>query len=270
MLPKNVSDLADLFVKVFDDEHPFEFQLRCARVRSIPNNDKMPPYQPRSSSDGGVYVAGKHLKEFFERRLDFIRDKLQEAIVSTRIPWYPDLADDTKQKISSYYTPQQRRAEIFLAELATAQNTASGYTRESLRGLYNALAKVHADVEMFCAKYATEERMQKEAQTPTINYVNTVSGHNARVNIGTHDLSINIANSETIFSELRKAIEANVADKELSGRLVEKTTELEAEIGKPSGWNIYSDLVALGANHMTVIGPFIPALTELISQQKIT
>jgi hypothetical protein len=77
------------------------------------------------------------------------------------------------------------------------------------------------------------------------------------------DLSINIKNSEKIFAELRKVIEAGVADESLRKQLLEHSAEMEGSVGEPTFFKKYSDFIALGANHMQLLAPFIPALTQL-------
>ena len=98
------------------------------------------------------------------------------------------------------------------------------------------------------------------------NATYNLNGPNPRINIDSIDLSINVSNSDRIFTELRKAIESGIEDSKLRAELLAKTTEAEQAVGTRGFMKKYSDLIALGANHMTVLGPFIPALTQLLSQ----
>lgn len=108
-----------------------------------------------------------------------------------------------------------------------------------------------------------EQQPKKETSGQTVITYN-LHGDNPRVNIGSTDLSINIKNSEKIFSELRKAIESGVADESLRKQLLEYNAAMETSVGKPTFFKKYSDFIALAANHMQLIGPYIPALTKLI------
>jgi hypothetical protein len=50
--------------------------------------------------------------------------------------------------------------------------------------------------------------------------------------------------------------------KEESLRLV---NDMEQEIGKPSYLDKYKDFIGLLSNHISIIAPFIPALSQLIT-----
>jgi hypothetical protein len=41
---------------------------------------------------------------------------------------------------------------------------------------------------------------------------------------------------------------------------------MESELGRSGFVKNYSDFIALAANHMTVLGPFVPMLTALLPQ----
>ena len=98
--------------------------------------------------------------------------------------------------------------------------------------------------------------------TPTVIY--NVSGHNARVNVGSADYSINVTKSEELFPEIKRTIESGLEDAGLKQQLLAKTAELEKNVGKPSYAKKYSDFIAAAANHMTLLGPWIPALTRFL------
>lgn len=93
-----------------------------------------------------------------------------------------------------------------------------------------------------------------------------VSGPNARVNINSQDHSTNpvIFGGAPVFADLRKAIsESSVASGERA-TLISGVEAMEKAAGTPSLFDRYQDFVALATNHMGIIGPFVPALMEML------
>ena len=96
----------------------------------------------------------------------------------------------------------------------------------------------------------------------TIYY--NVTGANTRININSIDGSTNIVNAapEKLFAEIREAI-ATIVEHDRAA-LLQTTDELENSVGDDSYPSKYAAFVALAANHMTVLAPFVPALAQLI------
>jgi len=69
--------------------------------------------------------------------------------------------------------------------------------------------------------------------------------------------------TEEFFAALRERIESGVSGADQKDILA-KLTALEASHGQPSFAQRYTDFMAAAANHITVIVPFIPALTEML------
>jgi hypothetical protein len=55
-----------------------------------------------------------------------------------------------------------------------------------------------------------------------------------------------------------------VSDGEERADILEKLTALEQSQNSPSFGKRYTEFVAAAANHMILLSPFIPALTELL------
>lgn len=91
-------------------------------------------------------------------------------------------------------------------------------------------------------------------------------GANSRVNIQSHDQSTNVVtvSPTDLFAELRKALSDGVSDEGQRKALVRKVAELEAREGSPSYTDRYKEFMALAADHVTVIAPFVPALAQLL------
>jgi hypothetical protein len=100
----------------------------------------------------------------------------------------------------------------------------------------------------------------------THHTVFNLSGPNTRVNIGSEDSSQNIVNitPDDLFRELRASLEAQVQDAEARGRLLIKLEELERAQGTPSLGERYVRFMAAAADHATVLGPYLPALAQLL------
>jgi len=263
MLPKNVTDLLDAFVRVFDSERPAVLEFRKAYNQLVPERAQQAWVRWDS---GAIITIGIHVTAFLQDKAQFIWGKLQEIVSSTEIEAYPDLSKDLKSQIAASYNPTRQAAEQYIEELRKSENIPTGYTARTVVVFANNLSKINAEVDLFCVEYAANEKRRNQmnkVNPPTVIY--NVSGHNARVNIGSADYSINIAKSEELFPEIRKTIENGIEDAELKHKLLMKTGELEANVGKSAYAKKYSDFVALAANHMTLLGPWIPALTKFLT-----
>jgi hypothetical protein len=91
----------------------------------------------------------------------------------------------------------------------------------------------------------------------------TVSGPNARVTFG-NDASTNISHQGDIVQQVVDAVEAQVDNAESRAALISALQELKAASEPASRLAAYQKLVAGAANHMTVLAPFLPALTNLL------
>jgi hypothetical protein len=101
---------------------------------------------------------------------------------------------------------------------------------------------------------------------PQITNVYNLHGENSRVNIRSSDQSLNISNvtSEQLFVNLREHINENVLDQTDRGELLERVSALEKATDKQTFLERYQAFIGAAANHMTLIAPFVPALTQLL------
>lgn len=72
--------------------------------------------------------------------------------------------------------------------------------------------------------------------------------------------SITIAGDQ-VFVELRRAITGGVTDEEERNTLLRATDTMAKAQGTPTFLDRYIEFVAVAANHMTLVAPFLPALT---------
>jgi hypothetical protein len=71
-------------------------------------------------------------------------------------------------------------------------------------------------------------------------------------------------NSEKIFSDLVKVIREQVEGTELRDQLTATVQQMEQTRGTPEFTSTFQSFMALAANCMTIVLPFIPALTQLL------
>jgi len=65
---------------------------------------------------------------------------------------------------------------------------------------------------------------------------------------------------------MRARIEADIAEGEDRRKITEALAALQAAHGKPSFAQRYTDLIQAVGNHIKIITPFIPALTEMLQK----
>jgi hypothetical protein len=106
--------------------------------------------------------------------------------------------------------------------------------------------------------------MTKKESSPITNYY--VQGENARVNVNSNDHSVNVVtkSKEEFFATLHQRIESGVLDSEERQKILSSLTVLQESHGKPSFAQRYTEFIATAANHVALLTPFIPALTEML------
>jgi len=112
-------------------------------------------------------------------------------------------------------------------------------------------------------KVKKEINVQRQKQPSMIVY--NLYGHNARVNNHSIDNSVSVIdiNPDEVFDKLEYAINANNSNND---KLIACISEMRTSVGKPIFLEKFQDFVSLGANLMTIIGPYLPALSQMIKQ----
>jgi hypothetical protein len=113
-------------------------------------------------------------------------------------------------------------------------------------------------------KVQKESTRKFQQTTPTTIIHQT--GDNPKVNINSNDRSITIINKVDLgqFEEIKKVIIDQIADESKRVKCLDSLTDLKESVGKESYGKKYQKFIATVADHMTVIGPFIPFLTKFI------
>ena len=91
-------------------------------------------------------------------------------------------------------------------------------------------------------------------------------GSNARVNIQSSDSSTNVVNVESgiLFDTLREAILKSSLDSTVVQQLINNVDSMQSAVGTKTFGERYKEFIAVAADHMTLIAPFLPALTQLL------
>ena len=110
--------------------------------------------------------------------------------------------------------------------------------------------------------------MPKKTEAGTSINIYHVTGHNNRWVTHSQDNSINVVtqSSEQIFASLRREIESRVPPGEEQTDILNRLTELEQAQSSSSFKQRYVDFIAVAANHISLIAPFVPALTEMLQK----
>ena len=63
---------------------------------------------------------------------------------------------------------------------------------------------------------------------------------------------------------MRKTVQQAVEDSEVSTELLRRIDDMQAAIGSPGFAGRYKEFVAVAADHLTLLAPFLPALTQML------
>lgn len=120
--------------------------------------------------------------------------------------------------------------------------------------------------EIACQLERRQHLTEKSAESAKTTNVYHVYGHNPHWNVNSSDHSVNTVTltNEQVFARLKEKITADVPQTEERAVLVRKLEELEQAQNTPSFGHKYTEFIAIAANHMGLIAPFIPALTEML------
>jgi hypothetical protein len=115
------------------------------------------------------------------------------------------------------------------------------------------------------AFYAVKVRRKGTFQPGTGgNYTFHVTGPNARVNIGSTDGSQNVVGDHAVFRDLQHAVRAAALPEGDRASLEEAIRSMRASAGTDEFKSAYQRFVEVAAAHITIVAPFLPALTHLL------
>lgn len=93
-------------------------------------------------------------------------------------------------------------------------------------------------------------------------------GPQARVNLNSTDYSHNVltVQEQNVFAQVRAALEHGVSDQNELKAILSKLQDFESSIHQPTALAKFQTFVNNAASYMTLLAPFIPALTAMLSQ----
>jgi hypothetical protein len=113
------------------------------------------------------------------------------------------------------------------------------------------------------AQVRKEGSIDENKYQSIINIYNA-SGPSARINISSTDLSKNYFNNpDFLFKELKSALD-QINEQEIKEKALNMAEEMEKAKHTSTFIEKYKNFIVLLKNHMEIIAPFIPALTELL------
>jgi hypothetical protein len=129
------------------------------------------------------------------------------------------------------------------------------------RGYFDQIQDIEAHYQVSVQKEST----RKLNNSSTNNY--NINGTNERIVINSTDNSLNIKNinyDKNLFDRLRNIVNENVQDE---SEIIGAINNMEDNIGKPSFKDSYNNFIQSAANHMALLAPFIPLLTDLLTKR---
>ena len=111
---------------------------------------------------------------------------------------------------------------------------------------------------------AASPPQHRPAAGPQVVY--NLIGSNARVNIQSSDSSTNVVNVESgiLFDTLREAIRKSSLDSTVVQQLIKNVNSMQSAVGTKTFGERYKEFIAVAADHMTLIAPFLTALKQLL------
>lgn len=110
--------------------------------------------------------------------------------------------------------------------------------------------------------------VQPQPTGATVTQTFHIHGNNPRVNMNSTDNSVNIVtvSGDQLFDQIRETARS-IGNESERTEILTKLDDLEQAQGTAGYQSAFQSFVASAANYMTIFGPFIPALTQLLSGQ---
>lgn len=119
-----------------------------------------------------------------------------------------------------------------------------------------------------CFFFTKVEHEEREAlRRPAQSIVYNLNGANTRVNNHSTDQSINVVNTSNheLFDEIKKILSEHVNDQDELHELRLLVNNMESSQNTSAFNQAYTKFITSAANHMTILSPVIPALTQMIN-----
>lgn len=211
----------------------------------------------------GLASSGPMAEAVGDNRAEMVK-KLIQARVDALIDGFELYGVPITQEITNFII--QEANQVHTSAVSSAMKAAAAGMLH--RGTIAVDIVKRVAIPVVSIRCQIEERRVKPKMTPQPPHVTNVyhlTGHNSRVNVQSTDQSMNVivTGSEQLFQKIRESIQSGVPA-EQQRDILERLQALEQAQDNTIFGMRYTEFIAAAANHMTLIGPFIPALTELL------
>lgn len=118
------------------------------------------------------------------------------------------------------------------------------------------------------ARYAMKVSNRKAPRSHQPIHVNA-TGPNSRINIGSHDASFNLvqdAGTNETFASLANTLRDGVANEVERRSLLNQVEQMQSALGTPTFPERYRAFLESAARYMTILGPFLVPLGQMLTQ----
>lgn len=115
-------------------------------------------------------------------------------------------------------------------------------------------------------EYDQKEKEEEMNRNHPSSIVYNLYGANTRVNNHSNDNSTNIidTSSNDLFDEIRNILKESIKDEEELKSLRNLINDMESKQKSSEFNNSYTKFITSAANHMTILAPVLPALSQMI------
>jgi len=116
------------------------------------------------------------------------------------------------------------------------------------------------------SEFSLESEPVGPAAPHHVTNIYNLQGAQSRVNIQSNDFSTNVSSitGPELFSKIRGELSQGICDEDALREVLTKLDELEAARGSKSFLSKYQAFINAAAAHMTILAPFLPALTQML------
>lgn len=131
----------------------------------------------------------------------------------------------------------------------------------------NFMQGLHTIKPSYQARVRRSDEPEALPQQIIQHITNNLSGPNARVNIGSTDNSTNVVHQSAtqVFQDLRVAAESHISDTDQLSQILDAIEAMKETHGTDKFIGKYQAFMEAAAMHVTVLSPFFPALSNLLS-----
>lgn len=201
----------------------------------------------------------RKLVRYPEIKGEYMWGKIRQAARDTIKITREDLAIELQWQLSHQVNPAIQAMLWEMAAFREKHDFPTGYGEDIIQSMNRIVSMYEGEIESFCDNL-NEEIQQKSKLVNTGNYI-FIGGNAERVYVDSKDHSVNYVNQKELFTELRKVAEAKITAESDREKIVQIISEMESCKDKASFFAKQAELVACGANWMTILSPFLPALT---------